>query len=64
MILEEPVEFTFEWVRGDEPLILPYGCELDQARQPVQFANPEEVPNLRSSGQSEPSRGGVPVGAE
>src|SRR5690606_12273686 len=64
LILEEPIEFTFEWVRGEDPLFLPYGCELDQARQPVQFADPENVPNFRSSGQSEPSRGGVPVGAQ
>lgn len=62
LILEEPVTFTFEWVHGEEPLILPYGCELDQARQPVRHADPGAVPNLRSSGQSEPSRGGVPVG--
>jgi len=64
LILEEPVEFAFEWVRGDAPLILPYGCALDQARQAVQHARPDQVPNFRSSGQSEPSRGGVPVGAQ
>lgn len=62
LILEEAVEFTFEWVYGEERLILPYGCELDQARLPVRFADPDAVPNLRSSGQSEPTRDGVPVG--
>jgi hypothetical protein len=62
LILTAPVEFRFEWVFGEEPLILPYGCALDQARRVIQYAQPDEVPNLRSSGQSEPTRGGVPVG--
>lgn len=64
LILERAVSFTLEYVYGDEPLILPYGCALDQARLPVQHGTPDSVPNLRSSGQDEPSRGGVPVGAE
>lgn len=62
LILTAPVAFRFEWVRGEEPLILPYGCALDQARGVVEYAAPDAVPNLRSSGQSEPTRGGVPVG--
>lgn len=64
LILERPIEFTFEWAYSEEPLILPYGCELDQARQPVQFANPDEVPNLRSSEQDEPTRGSAPIGRD
>jgi hypothetical protein len=37
---------------------------LDQARRVTRYAQPDAVPNLRSSGQSEPTRGGVPVGAD
>lgn len=64
LILTAPVEFTLEWIEGHEPLILPYGCALDQARRVIRYAQPDAVPNLRSSGQSEPTRGGVPVGGD
>ena len=63
LILEQPVSFTFEWTIGEEPLILPYACALDQARQAVQHADPNAIPNVRTTGQSEPTRGGTPVGS-
>ena len=62
LILEEPAAFTFEWTPMDEPLILPYRCELDQARQPMQHADQSRKVNVRTIGQSEPTRGGRPIG--
>ncbi len=62
LILEEPVSFTVEFTRQDEQLFLPYGCERDQARQPIQFADPNRKISVQGVGQSEPTRGGRPIG--
>jgi hypothetical protein len=37
LILREPIKFTFEWERTDSPLILPYDCDPELAKQPIQF---------------------------
>jgi hypothetical protein len=50
LILKEPIYFEFEYVAGGEPLILPYGCELDQARLPQRFADPAKGTSLRDFG--------------
>jgi hypothetical protein len=60
LILEEPIYFEFEYLAGDDPLILPYGCELDQARFPTQYADPEKGTSLADFGGRDPDL--VPVG--
>jgi hypothetical protein len=50
LILEQPISFEFEYVAGEEPLILPYGCELDQARLAQRFADPVKGTSLRDFG--------------
>ena len=37
VFLNGPIQFTIEWVPQDEPLILPYACLPELARQPAQF---------------------------
>ncbi len=60
LILEEPLYFEFEYLAGEDPLILPYGCELDQARYATQYADPEKGTNLKDFGGRDPEL--VPVG--
>ena len=62
LILEEPIRFTVEWKSSEAQLILPYECELDQARQPVQHADPRRRTNVREIDQLEPSSGVAPLG--
>jgi hypothetical protein len=31
------VQFQFEWRRTDTPLVLPYSCDPELAKQPLQF---------------------------
>ena len=62
LILEEPIYFEFEYLAGDDPLILPYRCELDQARFPTQYADPEKGTSLADFGGRDPEL--VPVGVE
>jgi hypothetical protein len=61
LILEEPIYFEFEYLAGDDPLILPYGCELDQARFPTQYADPSKGTSLADFGGRDPDL--VPIGA-
>ena len=37
VFLNGPIQFAIEWVPQDEPLILPYACLPELARQPAQF---------------------------
>ena len=37
VFLNAPIQFAIEWVPQDEPLILPYACLPELARQPAQF---------------------------
>ena len=37
LFLTRPVQFQFEWQRTDEPLVLPYACDPELAKQPLQF---------------------------
>jgi hypothetical protein len=37
LFLTQPVQFTFEWQRTDDPLVLPYACDPELAKQPLQF---------------------------
>jgi hypothetical protein len=37
LFLTRPVQFQFEWQRTDEPLVLPYSCDPELAKQPLQF---------------------------
>jgi hypothetical protein len=37
LFLTRPVQFTFEWQRTDDPLVLPYACDPELAKQPLQF---------------------------
>jgi len=60
LILAEPIYFEFEYLAGDDPLILPYRCELDQARFPTQYADPEKGTSLADFGGRDPDL--VPVG--
>ncbi len=60
LILEEPIYFEFEYLAGPEPLILPYRCELDQARFPTRYADPEKGTNLADFGGRDPDL--VPLG--
>jgi hypothetical protein len=60
LILAEPIYFEFEYLAGDDPLILPYRCELDQARFPTQYADPERGTSLADFGGRDPDL--VPVG--
>ncbi len=64
LILEEPVSFVAEFARQEEPLILPYACDRERARQPIQFADPTRKINVETVGQPEPTRGGRPIGGE
>ena len=64
LILEEPIEFSAEYSRQQDPLILPYACERDQARQPIQYADPSRKISVQSIRQPEPTRGGRPIGAD
>ena len=60
LILAEPIYFEFEYLAGPEPLILPYRCELDQARFATQYADPEKGTNLADFGGRDPDL--VPLG--
>ncbi|HSG64876.1 MAG TPA: hypothetical protein VLD39_07740 [Gammaproteobacteria bacterium] len=60
LILEEPIYFEFEYLAGPDPLILPYRCELDQARYPTQYADPTKGTSLADFGGRDPEL--VPVG--
>jgi hypothetical protein len=60
LILEEPISFDFEYLAGPDPLILPYGCELDQARFATQYADPAKGTSLEDFGGRDPEL--VPVG--
>jgi len=62
LILDEPIRFTAEFARQQEALILPYGCERDQARQVIQYADPSRKISVQGVGQPEPTRGGRPIG--
>jgi hypothetical protein len=37
LFLTRPIEFTFEWRKTDVPLVLPYECDPELAKQPLQF---------------------------
>jgi hypothetical protein len=37
LFLTRPVQFQFEWQRTDQPLELPYDCDPELAKQPLQF---------------------------
>jgi hypothetical protein len=37
LFLTRPVQFQFEWRRSEEPLVLPYACDPELAKQPLQF---------------------------
>jgi hypothetical protein len=37
IFLLEPIRFGFEWQRTDQPLSLPYDCDPELAKQPLQF---------------------------
>lgn len=50
LVLVEPIEFRFDYSYSDAPLILPYGCQLDRAREHVEFADPESGTALRDFG--------------
>jgi hypothetical protein len=50
LILERPIEFRFEYSYQKEPLILPYACQLDRAREHVKFADPKQGTSLRDFG--------------
>jgi len=63
LILEAPIHFSFEWTPTDEALLLPYSCELDQARLAIQYADPSRSINVRTIGQAEPTRGGQAAGS-
>jgi len=60
LILAESIYFEFEYLAGPDPLILPYGCELDQARFATQYADPAKGTNLKNFGGRDPEL--VPVG--
>ena len=42
LILLKPIKFTFEWDRTDTPLILPYECDPELAKQPIPFLPPSK----------------------
>ncbi len=47
LFLTRPVQFQFEWQRTDEPLVLPYACDPELAKQPLQFIPSKyQDPNL------------------
>ncbi len=50
LVLERPIEFRFEYSYQEERLILPYACQLDRAREHVQFADPSQGTSLRDFG--------------
>lgn len=50
LVLEQPIKFRFEYSYQAEPLILPYACQLDRAREHVEYADPEEGTALRDFG--------------
>jgi hypothetical protein len=50
LILEKPIEFRFEYSYQEQPLILPYACQLDRAREHVQYADPKQGTSLRDFG--------------
>lgn len=37
LFLREKIGFNYEWSRTDKPLVLPYGCDPEQARESLQF---------------------------
>jgi hypothetical protein len=37
LFLTRPVQFQFEWTRTDDELVLPYACDPELAKQPLQF---------------------------
>jgi hypothetical protein len=37
LFLTKPVQFEFEWQRTDDALVLPYACDPELAKQPLQF---------------------------
>ncbi len=40
LMLTEPVRFTYGWERSQTPLVLPYGCDTEVARQPTELLAP------------------------
>lgn len=60
LILEEPIYFEFEYLAGPDPLILPYDCQLDQARFPTQYADPALGTSLADFGGRDPDL--IPLG--
>jgi hypothetical protein len=47
LFLKEPITFGFEWQRTEQPLLLPYGCDPELAKQPLEFIPSKypETPN-------------------
>ena len=37
LFLTRPVQFQFEWQKTDDELVLPYACDPELAKQPLQF---------------------------
>jgi hypothetical protein len=37
LLLTRAIEFMFEWQKTDVPLVLPYDCDPEIAKQPLQF---------------------------
>jgi hypothetical protein len=50
LVLEKPIEFRFEYSYQEAPLILPYSCQLDRAREHVKYADPKQGTSLRDFG--------------
>jgi hypothetical protein len=47
LFLTRPVQFTFEWQRTDDELVLPYACDPELAKQPLQLIPSKyQDPNL------------------
>jgi hypothetical protein len=44
IFLLEPIKFGFEWLRTTQPLVLPYECDPELAKQPLQFT-PTKFPD-------------------
>jgi hypothetical protein len=47
LFLKEPIRFGFEWQKTEQPLLLPYGCDPELAKQPLQFI-PVKYPDTPS----------------
>jgi hypothetical protein len=51
VFLLEPIKFGFEWRKTETPLLLPYGCDPELARQPLEFV-PSKFPDPKPGPQS------------